>query len=116
MISGQPCTLSLSRHVFPLFLFLAERDFERDEAESRMKEEENAGTHTRDVVVGAHALLQQAISNLPREDRRTLALVDRDLADDLRGGYARFTAADRPGPYGSGLIVPATIIFCGTIR
>lgn len=73
-------------------------------------------THARDVVVRAHALLQQAISDLPREDRRALALVERDLVDDLRGGHARFAAADGPWPYRSGLIVPATIIICHTLR
>jgi len=69
-----------------------------------------------DVVVRADALLQQAVADLPREDRRALALVQRDLVDNFRRCHARFAAADRPGSYGSGLIVPATIIICGTMR
>lgn len=73
-------------------------------------------TYARNVVVRAHALLQQAITDLPREDGRALTFVERDLVDDLRRGYARFAAADGPGPYRSGLIVPTTVIICGTMR
>lgn len=73
-------------------------------------------TYARNVVVRAHALLQQAISDLPRKDRWTLAFVERDLVDDLRRRHTRFATADGPGPYRSGLIVPTTIIICGTIR
>lgn len=73
-------------------------------------------TYARNVVVRAHTLLQQAISDLPRKDRRALAFVERDLVDDLRRRHTRFAAADGPGPYRSGLIVPTTIIICGTIR
>jgi len=73
-------------------------------------------TYARNVVVRAHTLLQQAISDLPRENGRTLTFVEGDFADDLRRCHARFTAADGPGPYRSGLIVPTTIIICGTMR
>ena len=73
-------------------------------------------TYTRDVVVRAHSLLQQAISNLPREDGRALTFVEGDLTDDLCRCHARFAAAYGPGPYRSGLIVPTTIIICGTMR
>lgn len=73
-------------------------------------------TYARDVVVRTYALLKQAISNLPRKDRWALAFVERDLVDDLRRCDTRFAAADGSGPYRSGLIVPTTIIICGTIR
>lgn len=73
-------------------------------------------TYARNVVIRAHSLLQQAISDLPREDGRALTFVERDLVDNLRRCYARFAAPDGPGPYRSGLIVPTTIIICGTMR
>lgn len=52
-------------------------------------------TYTGDIVVGADAVLQQSVADLPRKDARTLALVVRDLVHHLGGGDARLRAADR---------------------
>lgn len=73
-------------------------------------------THTRDVIVGADTFLEQTISDFPRKDRGAFAFVKGNLAYDFCCGYARLTATDCSGPDGSGLIVPAIIIICGTIR
>lgn len=74
------------------------------------------GTHTGNVVVRAYAFLEQAVSDLPREDGRALALVEGNLAHDLGGGDAGLAATDGSGPDRSGFVVPAIIIICGTIR
>lgn len=60
--------------------------------------------------------MEQAISDLPREDGRALALVEGNLAHDLGGGDAGLAAADGSGPDRPGFVVPAIIIICGTIR
>lgn len=73
-------------------------------------------THAGDVVVGADTFLEQAVSDLPREDGRALALVEGNLAHDFGGGHAGLAAADGSGPDRPGLVVPAIIIICGTIR
>lgn len=64
-------------------------------------------THTGDVVVGADPLRQQSVTDLPREDRRTLSLVLRDFGDHLRRGDPGFAAANRSRSYGARLIVSA---------
>lgn len=74
------------------------------------------GTHTGNVVVRAYAFLEQAVSDLPREDGRALALVEGNLAHDLGGGDAGLAATDSSGPDRPGFVVPAIIIICGTIR
>lgn len=60
--------------------------------------------------------MEQAVSDLPREDGRALALVEGNLAHDLGGGDAGLAAADGSGPDRPGFVVPAIIIICGTIR
>lgn len=64
-------------------------------------------THTGDVVVGADPLRQQSVTDLPREDRRTLPLVLCDFGDHLRRGDPGFAAANRSRSYGARLIVSA---------
>ena len=60
--------------------------------------------------------MEQAVSDLPREDGGALALVEGNLAHDLGGGDAGLGSADGSGPDRPGLVVPAIIIICGTIR
>jgi hypothetical protein len=69
-------------------------------------------THTGDVVVGTDALLQEAVPYLPGEYGGTLALVQRDLVDDLGSGHSGLATSDGPGPYRARFVVPATIIIC----
>ena len=62
-------------------------------------------SYTGDVLLVARAFRQQSVANLPREDRRTLALVLRNLVDHFRRGDARFTSANHLGPDRAGLVV-----------
>jgi hypothetical protein len=55
----------------------------------KFKGRQIVSTHTRYIIISAHAFLQQSIADLPGEYRRTLALVVGDLVDDLLGGNAR---------------------------
>lgn len=65
------------------------------------------GSYTGDVVIGADALRQQPVSDLPGKDGRTLSLVLGNLSNHLWGGHPGFTPSNGPGTDGSGLIVSA---------
>lgn len=52
------------------------------------------GTHTRYIIISAHAFLQQSVANLPSEYRRTLAFVVGNFINDLLCGNSWLWAAD----------------------
>lgn len=78
-----------------------------DRSQSAVKMRISA-TYARYVVVGADALLQEPIADLPGEDGGALPLVGGDLGDDLGGGDPWLGAAYRPGPDRAGLVISAT--------
>lgn len=64
-------------------------------------------TYTGYIVVGADALGQESVSDLPRKDRRTLPLVLRNFCDHLWSGDPGLAAAYCSRSYGAGLIISA---------
>ena len=62
-------------------------------------------SYTGDVLLVARAFRQQSVANLPREDRRALALVLRNLVDHFRRGHARLASANHLRPDRAGLVV-----------
>jgi hypothetical protein len=70
------------------------------------------GTHTRDVVVGAGPVGEQAVADLPRENGRTLAFVLGNPAHHRRRGDPGLGAPDGPGLDGAGLVVSARAKVC----
>lgn len=65
------------------------------------------GTHTRYIIISAHAFLQQPIADLPSEYWRTLAFVVRDFVDHLLGGDSRLWASNGPRSNAARFVVPA---------
>jgi len=64
-------------------------------------------THTRNVVIGAHALGEQSVSNFPGKDGRAFSLVVGDLGNHRCGGHSGFRAPYRSRFDGTGLVIPA---------
>jgi len=64
-------------------------------------------TYTGYVVVGADALRQKSVTDLPGEDRRTLPLVLRNFTDHFWRGDPRLATAYCSRSYGASLIVSA---------
>lgn len=62
-------------------------------------------TYAGDVVVGADALRQKSVTDLPRKNRRTLPLVLRDFRDHLWCGDPGLAAAYRSRSYRASLII-----------
>jgi len=57
------------------------------------------------IVRVTDILCQQPVSDLPGKDRRTLALVHGNTADDIGRRHPRFTAADRSRSDGAALVI-----------
>lgn len=64
-------------------------------------------TYTGYVVVGADPFRQKSVTDLPREDRRTLPLVLRDFRDHLWSGNSGLAAAYCSRSYGASFIIAA---------
>lgn len=62
-------------------------------------------TYTGDVVVGADALRQKSVTDLPRKNRRALPLVLRDFGDHLRCGDPGLAASYCPRSYRARLVI-----------
>lgn len=62
-------------------------------------------TYTGYIVVGADPLRQKSVTDLPREDRRTLPLVLRDFRDHLWSGDPGLAAANCSRSYGASFII-----------
>lgn len=64
-------------------------------------------THARDVVVGADALRQQPVPDLPGKDGRALTLELGDFTHNLRSSYSGFAASNGARSDGPRLIISA---------
>lgn len=63
--------------------------------------------YTRYVVIGAHSICQQSVSDLPGENGWTLSFVLSNFTHNLWCGHPGFTPSNGPRTYGACLIVPA---------
>ena len=68
-------------------------------------EDATDGTDRRNVELITHAVREQLVADLPREDARVFVLVHLDGFDDLGRRHARLTAADRSWKDGARLVV-----------
>ena len=73
-------------------------------------------TYAGDVILVTDGLRQQPVSDLPREDRRTLSLVLGDLMNNLWCGDSRLAATDGTGTDGPGLVVATEYLTDATVR
>lgn len=64
-----------------------------------MLSEEQTGSYTGYVIVGADSFCQQSVSDLPGEDGRTLSLVLSNFSHHLRRGHSGFAASYGPRTY-----------------
>ena len=74
------------------------------------------GADRRNVELVAHAVREQLVADLPREDARVFVLVHLDGLDDVGGRHARLAASDRARQDGARLVVSSQDLADAPVR